>query len=247
MSRFLLLVLSIGFTINITAQNFSNGFSFTLPPFDSTTQKFLPNFKKHTIVNFIKTSNDGHFTSNGKAIKFWGVNLTTGACFPEKNVASEIVARMRKMGINLIRFHHMDNPWTSSNGSIFLQNGSTTSLNPSSLDKLHFFLAKLKEEGVYANINLHVSRTFTEQDGVIYADSIPDFGKGVTYFDRHLIDLQKQFAKQLLTSNNPYTNLSIVNDPVVAMVEITNENTLYGFWKDNRLQPFSNYTTPKNN
>lgn len=226
-------------SININAQDFSNGFSFTLPAYDSTTQKFLPNFKKHTISNFIYTSDDGHFTSNGKNIKFWGVNLTTGACFPNKNDAPGIAARMRKMGINLVRFHHMDNPWTDKDGSIFMQNGSTTTLNTESLDKLHYFLSKLKEEGVYANINLHVSRTFTEQDGVLYADSITDFAKGVTFFDGKLIELQKQYAKQLLTSTNPYTGISIANDPVVAMIEITNENTLYGFWKNSGLQPFS--------
>lgn len=227
------------FVSNLEAQNFSNAFSFTLPPFDTTTQKFLPKFEKKIITDFIQTSSDGNFTSNGEIIKFFGVNLTTGACFPDKSKAGGIAGRMRKMGINLVRFHHMDNPWTSSSGSIFYQNGSTTSLNTSTLDRLFYFLTKMKNEGVYANINLHVSRTFTEQDGVLYADSIPEFGKGVTFFDSHLINLQKQFAKQLLNTVNPYTGITLSDDPVVAMLEITNENTLYGFWKDNSLQPLS--------
>lgn len=227
------------FVSNLNAQNFSNGFSFTLPPFDSTSQLYLPNFKKQTISDFVQTTNDGQFKSKDQTIRFWGANLTSGACFPFKSDAGDIAARMRKFGINLVRFHHMDNPWTSSNGSLFYQNGSTTSLNTTTLDRLFYFLSKIKNEGVYANINLHVSRTFTEQDGVLYADSIPDFGKGVTFFDRHLINLQKQFAKQLLTTVNPYTGLTIADDPVMAMVEITNENTLYGFWKNNILQAFS--------
>lgn len=232
------LIIYLGFNTSLVAQSFSDGFSFTLPPFDSSSQEFLPVFPRNPINEFVRTSND-HFFSGDHPIRFWGVNFTTGACFPEKSLSPMIAARMRKMGINLVRFHHMDNPWSSSNASIFNQNGSTTVLNRTSLDRLHYLLSKMKGEGVYANINLHVSRTFTESDGVVYADSILDFGKGVTMFDRQLIELQKQYATQLLTSTNPYTNLTLVDDPVVAMVEITNENTLYGFWKDDRLQPFS--------
>ena len=133
------------------------------------------------------------------------------------------------MGINLVRFHHMDNGWTNDEGTIFLRSsGGTRTLDPVALDRLHFFLDEMKKHAVYANINLHVSRTFTENDGVLGADSLWQFGKGVTYFDPQLIDLQKEFAQQLLTSTSPYSGLSMTNDPVIAMVEITNENTLYG-------------------
>lgn len=239
MKRLALLLFLLCIFIDVNAQEFTNGFDFTLPPFDSTTQEFLPHFQKKTISEFIKTSPKGNFKSGDKIIRFWGVNLTTGACFPAKSIAQKIAARMRKMGINLVRFHHMDNPWTSSEGSLFLQNGSTTELNPNTLDRLYYFLAQLKKEGIYADINLHVSRTFTENDGILYADSILSFAKGVTFFDSQLINLQKEYAKQLLTTKNPYTNLSIADDPVMAVLEITNENTLYGFWKDNQLQPFS--------
>ena len=71
------------------------------------------------------------------------------------------------------------------------------------------------------------------------ADSIVDFGKGVTIFEPYLIFLQKEFAQQLLTHVNPYTGLSLANDPVMAEVEITNENSLYRMWRENRLKPFS--------
>ncbi len=238
-SPLLVLLAFIAFS-RIQAQNFNNGFSFTLPPFDSSTQVFLPAFPMHNINTYVSTSPTGNFLSGNEEIRFWGVNLTTGGNFPEQSEASLVAARMRKMGINLVRLHHMDNPWTSSNGSIFLQNGSTTSLNPTTLDKLHYFIAQLKSEGIYVDVNLHVSRTFTENDGVLYADSIGGFAKVVNFFDGQLIDLQKQYAQQLLGAVNPYTGLSLANDPVVAMVEITNENTLYGYWKENYLQAFSN-------
>lgn len=224
----------------VGAQNFSGGYNFVLPARDTTSQLFLPLFPAAPIRDFITVGNDGHFKSAGQTIRFWGVNVVSGACFPVKEKAPWIAGRMRKMGINLVRFHHMDNGWSDNNGSLFVQNASTTrQLNPTTLDRLHYFLAQLKENQVYANLNLHVSRLFKTGDGILYADSIRDFGKAVTFFDRQLIDLQKEFARQLLTSVNPYTGLKPVDDPVLAMVEITNENTLYGAWKDGWLKPFS--------
>ncbi|MEM9916497.1 MAG: carbohydrate binding domain-containing protein [Bacteroidota bacterium] len=222
------------------AQNFEDGFSFEMPHDDTSSQLFLPIFPATPIDDFIGISADGHFTANGQNIRFWGVNFTTGACFPLKQKAAFIAGRMRKMGINLVRFHHMDNPWTDQNGTIFIRNsGNTRQLNPTSLDRFHFLLAQMKQEGIYANINLHVTRTFLEGDGVPDADSLPDFAKIVTFFDPHLIALQKEYAQQLLSAPNPYTGLSTANDPVVAMIEISNENTLYGAWKSNQLQPIA--------
>ena len=226
--------------ISAIAQNFSNGFNFYLPADDSTQQLFLPDFPAFEIEDFIGIDADGHFTSNGAPLRFWGVNLTTNSCFPVKEKASFVAARMRKMGINLVRFHHMDNPWSDNEGTIFLRSADNTrTLDPLTQDRLHYFLARMKANGVYANMNLHVSRTFQEGDGVPQADSIWNFAKGVTYFDPHLITLQKEFATQLLTAENPYTGLKMIDDPVLAQVEITNENTLYGMWKSDQLK---NYT-----
>jgi len=50
--------------------------------------------------------------------------------------------------------------------------------------------------------------------------------KPVSMFDPKLIELQKKYAKDLLTHYNPYTKLRYCDDPAVALVEITNENSL---------------------
>lgn len=219
------------------AQNFDNGFSFYLPPDDSTTQRFLPKFPKKTADSFVTISADGHFLANGQPIRFWGVNMAYGACFPEKNDAGMIAARLRKMGINLVRFELMDSPWTGEEGTIFVTGANTTQvLNFFNLDRLHYFIAQLKAEGIYSRLVLHHARTFKEGDGVLYADSIEQTAKAVSMFDRHLIQLQKGFALQLLTPVNTYTGLSLAEDPAVAMIDITNENTLYGYWKSDWLR-----------
>ena len=230
-------------TLLLSAQNFDGGFSFFLPYYDSTAQEFLPEFPAYTIdaAHRVSAGPDGKFYANGEPIRFWGVNIVSGACFPEKAIAPAIAARMRKMGINLVRFHHLDNPsWGGANTSLFFngQNG-TRQLNPVTLDRLDYFIAQLKRNGIYVNMNLNVSRTFQEADGVPGADSIPDFGKGITLFDPWLQVLQKEYAEQLLAHTNPYTGLPLAEDPVLAMVEMNNENSLYGYWKEGKLRPFA--------
>ena len=143
------------------------------------------------------------------------------------------------MGVNLVRFHHLENNWTGTDGCIFIYAQGSRKLNPTTLDRLDFFINELKKNGVYVNMNLNVSRIFTPQDGVPGADSLVDFAKGVTLFDGYLQLLQKEYADQLLGHTNPYTGLPLAKDPVLAMVEMNNENTLYGYWKSDALRPFA--------
>ncbi len=226
-------------TVSGLAQNFSNGFNFNLPYDDTSSSRFLPSFPKQIISNdkFIGISNEGNFTYDGTPIRFWGTNLVAGSAFPDKSKAWFIAGRMRKLGFNLVRFHHMDNPWSSE--SILEYGSDTRHLYSANLDKLEYIISNLKANGIFANINLNVSRQFKKVDGVIDADSLVQMAKGVTLFDPTIIALEKEYATQLLTHVNPYTGLALVNDPVMAMVEIVNENSLYRIWRDNELKLFA--------
>ena len=41
-------------------------------------------------------------------MKFFGTNVAYAAAFPEKEDAPKIAKRMAQLGINVVRFHHMD-------------------------------------------------------------------------------------------------------------------------------------------
>lgn len=223
-------------TAPLSAQNFSGGFRFYLPPRDTIPGDFLPSFEQRFLSDedAISIGPLGHFRRSGERIRFFGTNLSAGACFPQKDDAASIAGRMRKMGFNLVRFHHMDNPWGDH---IFAPGNGTRQLDPEMLDRVRYLLYQLRRNGVYANINLHVSRTFSETDGVADAEDILNYGKGVTLFDPQLIALQKEYAAALLTGISPYTGTALVDDPVMAMVEIVNENSLYRMWRDDALKP----------
>lgn len=223
----------------VQAQHFPGGFNFSLPAFDSSSQAFLPKFPAKTIEDFVGISPEGDFEVDGKKIRFWGFNTTAGGCMPPKDKAAAIAARLRKMGVNIIRLHHLDNPWSGQEGTLLDRDAdNTTTFDPVSLDRLHYFIFHLKRNGIYCNLNLHVSREVKEGDGIADADNIPDYGKAVNMFDQQLVDNQKLYAANLLNSINPYTGNRLKNEPAIAMVEITNENTLYGYWKNNALVSF---------
>ena len=73
---------------HLMAQDFEGGFSFYLPSDDGSSQRFLPEFPANPIRDFITIDGDGHFTDAGTPIRFWGVNLTTGSCFPAQREKS---------------------------------------------------------------------------------------------------------------------------------------------------------------
>ncbi len=176
---------------------------------------------------------NGHFVESktGKRIRFLGTNFVAKSAFPSHADAEKVAARVAKLGINLVRLHHMDNSNWGQESSIWdYAYQDRQHLSAAQLDKLDYLIAQFKKNGVYANINLHVSRQFTEADGFPASVSrIPfSFDKRVDEFDPRMIQLQKNYARDLLTHVNPYTGLSYAADPCVAVVEINNENSLAG-------------------
>ncbi len=211
------------------------GFVFDMPKDGAAPSDYLPAFADAPIgPGDAISAADGHFVRGGQPIRFWGVNLTSDGAFPSATDASAVARRLRLLGFNLVRFHHIDNPW-SSTGSLFGGMPTTRAFNASALDRLERFIAELAVNGVYVNMNLNVSRTFRESDGVADADELPELGKAVTLFDPQLIALQKEYARALLTHVNPYTGRALVDEPALAMVEVVNENSLYEKWRHGAL------------
>ncbi|MGI4790798.1 MAG: carbohydrate binding domain-containing protein, partial [Janthinobacterium lividum] len=211
-------------------------FPFVLPwddatPGTATDVSFL-NAKPAGIHGYI-VAKQGHFIekNTGQRIRFLGANFAGKDAFPSHADAEKVAARVAKLGINLVRLHHMDNVDWGQDASIWnYAYKDRQHISAVQLDKLDYLVAQFKKNGVYVNINLHVSRQFSEVDGFPPSVSqIPfSFDKRVDEFDRRMILLQKNYAHDLLTHVNPYTHLSYAADPAVAVVEINNENSLVG-------------------
>lgn len=205
-------------------------FPFVLPWDDSSKTVTDVSFLNPTPAGnggYVKAKNGHFYDEKGRRVRFLGVNIAAGAAFPDKKTAEKVAARLHKFGVNIVRFHHMDAPWAKPN--IFENSDAgTRQLSKDSLERLDYFIAQLKKNGIYSNLNLHVSRTYRESDGIADADKLPELGKVITYFLPHSLELQKEYARQLLTHKNGYTGKTYADDPAVAVVELNNENTLLG-------------------
>lgn len=181
----------------------------------------------------------GHFyeAGTGKRVRFWATNFGAGEAFPDKASADAVAARLAKYGVNLVRLHHLDNPWAiASGGSIWDRNQQKKVIDPAQLDKLHYLIAALAKNGVYTNLNLKVSKQLSAADGApegteaLSSATSMAFQKKVDRFHRFFIDQQKAYAKQILTTPNPYrNNQTLAADPAIAFVEINNENAAAGW------------------
>jgi len=165
---------------------------------------------------------NGHFVVGGKRLRIWGVNLCFGVCFPESGEAETMARRMAAVGVNAVRFHHMDSqPWPRG----ILEPKDRTKLVPEALERLDRFLDRLARHGIRANLNLHVGRSASRALGL--PDPGTKYDKIVGIFTPALIDAQKQYARDLLTHVNPHRGRRYADDPAVAFVEITNEDSLF--------------------
>lgn len=205
-------------------------FAFYLP-WDDSSKTVISLAREKPAIGRVYVGEDGHLYVNGSRIRFLGVNIVGSAAFPSKEDAEKIAGRLAKFGVNIVRFHHMDASWASPN--IFNESaGGTRQLDRAALERLDYFISKLKENGIYVNLNLLVSRRFTSADGLPREiDSVDWKDQQVLgFFDDEVLELEKEYARQLLTHWNPYLGSTYAEDPVVAMVEIVNEQGLLHAW-----------------
>ena len=167
------------------------------------------------------------FVTDAGPIRFNGTNLTGPANFPEHDVADRLAARFARLGINCVRLHFMDTWYKNFMDrprQCILDDDLKTQrkLSPAQLDKLDYLIAAFKKRGIYVNMNLHVGRTLDARDGVPAGS--PWANKTVGQFYPRCIELQKEYARDLLTHVNKYTGNAYTDEPAVAMIEISNED-----------------------
>ena len=101
---------------------------------------------------FLTVKGENFVFEDGTPVRFWGTNLNSGACFPEKAYAEKLAKRLAAYGCNLVRFHQIDAEWSTPN--IYqLTKGKrlrdTSHYDPESFDRLDYLIACLKKEGMY--------------------------------------------------------------------------------------------------
>lgn len=176
----------------------------------------------------------GHFSFRDapeKRIRFFGPNLVGTSNDLDKALADDFVQKAVRLGYNTIRFHHFENG---------LLGPGTDSLNldPKALDRFDYLFAELKKHGVYLCFDLYASRKLRAGDGIEerVGREFERYGfemKSLVTISPTAMANWKEFARRLLTHRNPYTGLTLAEDPALYSLNLVNENPLLAIWNRN--------------
>jgi len=196
--------------------------------------------QKHTLAGydsktgFVNASEDGHLVfENDERAKFWGINLEGSSLFMNHETADEVLSLLARNGINMVRLHQLDR-YGYSKTLIDYDSGNSSNLKSEMLDRIDYIIYKCRQFGIHVYLDLLDARRFMEGEGIVNGSLLGNKANVVSIFNETLMDMQKEYATNLLTHMNPYTGLSYVNDSTIAVVEVTNENGM--FWEVPRGQ-----------
>ena len=170
---------------------------------------------------FAKRKGNGFVTGDGKDLRFWMVQL--GFTGNDSSI-QRWARRLAKYGVNLGRVQL---------SAFFASHKSGDDATfEKRLERLHFHVAEMKKQGIYTYLGHLYWHTHT----TINDDVFPGFGKGkgnkpvaLLFFSEIFQDYYIEYAKRIMTAKNPYTGMSLAEDPAVAFFEIQNESGVL-FW-----------------
>jgi len=185
---------------------------------------------------------DGHFfrvgedlapnSADDERVYLFGVNLAFGANFPTEQDSPRIAKRLRRIGVNLVRLHHLDTQpdRVPENAGSLLTTDPYPTLNPIAVMRLRRFIDALRQEGIYINLNLKVGYVFRPAlDRIPDVTPFPDQSKPLHIIHPRMIQLQAEYTRKVIDA------LGVGEDIVLGMVEISNESSLLYSWQTSQL------------
>lgn len=185
------------------------------------------------------TSRGDELIYGGKPIKLWGLNDTYDpGCAPTKEMADKRAAFYARHGINAVRLHK----YACGTGWEGIQSSnSCVALDAAALDRMDYFIAKLKARGIFVKLSPVFMMKLGSDDraAVPYMNEFEagpppsplpkdyrvNTKNGSIYLGRELQDLLIKQTSALLSHRNPYTKLTYAEDPAIAIVEMFNEDS----------------------
>ena len=175
-------------------------------------------------LGFISPQGDHFVDGEGNEIRFIGTQCGMTGCFPTHEQADKLVKEFTRYGINIIRMHYVSHRTPKQYPVL------DSFIEPLQLEKFDYFIAKLKENGIYVYFQLNIARKFSSVNGIVNPTKLPKYKNGVDNLNPRMIELQKKFHKEILEHVNPYTGLAYKDEPCISMMELANENSIIHSW-----------------
>ena len=146
--------------------------------------------------------------------------------------AEKNAKRIAQMGFNVCRFH-IPQMGGDMYGGVDHLGGSTRRtgagyVSKKYMDRFCYFIYCLKKEGVYVGIDL------TNTGGAVWKDNnFQDTEKldwttrGPNFFEEEIVKLNDKIAENILSYYNPYTKMTIGEDPALIWASLYNESSIH--------------------
>lgn len=181
---------------------------------------------------FIRRGDDGHLAwEDGTRARFWGINVVGAPAFPPKEDADAYARTLARLGFNLVRLHHIDQE--APNGVVNPRRGEPgqPELDAEQLDRLDFFVSRLRAHGLHLFLEAATFRNFSPADGVPdWAPGVPNGHKLSTMFLPGWTERYERWFTDFWGRVNPYTGVRYADDPAVVAVELSNEHSILASW-----------------
>ncbi len=181
---------------------------------------------------YIRREGNRFVRGDGVEVRFWMTQADAVGQGMQPKMQEVHARRLAKYGVNLVRVSFMDmfKTWRQGDEEAFARQ----------LDSLHHGVAALKAEGIYTYFGHLFWDTHVPS---LSDDDLPGLKKGekpiaAMFVNEPLQSYYLEFVRDLMTPVNPHTNLSLAEDPAVAIIEVQNEsNSLFWTFNPNRLAP----------
>ena len=190
-------------------------------------------------TGFVRSNADGDFVrGDGQAIRFWAVNTgvanRTGAVRPLWPQGSPDLARharfLAKRGVNMVRLHQQISPDLQATPAAAIDD-----IHETQRDAIWRTVAAMRKEGIYTTLSPYWASPMKFAPGWNFPGGAGQSAQGLLFFDPTLQKAYRTWLRKLLTEKNPYTGLSLADDPSVAILQLQNEDSLL-FWTVNGIQ-----------
>jgi hypothetical protein len=171
---------------------------------------------------------DGQFVfqqAPSKPVRLYGVVVSHTLPFQDKAGCERTADYLAATGYSWVRLHNYNF------GKGVMQDIGSTEFTPEARDQFDYFLACLKQRGIYFTIPINAWGFFKAGD----VTDIPEFRDRAFRFESNGLlpvsaDLQKwfrEYARNLLGHVNPYTHLALKDDPALLSIELANEDSIF--------------------
>ncbi len=188
---------------------------------------------------------DGHFEfekRSGEPVRFWGVNISSGANFPDVEKADAIASHLARLGYNAVRLHHHDGGLVGQDPDAFcVDNVKSRSgdlsgeaahkgagLDPDALRRMDALVTACAKHGLYVITDIYVSRPVSWRACGIDRSGTMDKSQF-----KHLVPVHDgafsnwcAFAAAWLNHTNAFTGVRFADDPALMTVALINEGNL---------------------